>query len=105
MGELEGQCLWLPQGFIPMTSPLYCAEQNLIMAMMFNYLEDFLFLDTLGPTYIQRFEGMREFNVKEDFYGGSYTMELVFSYGNKTFYMELAEDDEGTFVDIMVFGQ
>lgn len=102
---VDGQCLWLPQGFIPMTSPIYSMEQNLIISMMFNYLEDNLFLDTIGPIYIKSFDGMRDFIVNEELYIGSNTMEIVFSYGDKTICIELAEDDEGTFVDVIVFGQ
>lgn len=105
MSELEGQCLWLPKGFIPMTSPIRCIEQNLLMAMNFRYLEESLWMDTLGPIYIQRFNGMRDFSAIEEFYIDDYTMEIVFRYGGKTIGIDLIEDKEGTDVDVRVYGQ
>lgn len=105
MSELGGQCLWLPKGFIPMTSPTRCVEQNLIMAMNFRYLEESLWVDTIGPIYIQRFNGMRDFSAIEEFYIDGYTMEIVFRYGGKTIGIDLIEDKEGTDVDVRVYGQ
>lgn len=103
--ELEGQCLWLPPGFLPMTSPVEFIEQNVMTAPVFSYIEENLWLDTIGPIYSQRFEKMRDFSVQEGDIGGHYYMEIVFSYGGKAFYIELTDTISGTDIDVMVFGQ
>lgn len=103
--ELEGQCLWLPNGFIPLTAPFDCYEQNVLTNPTFSYTEDGLWLDKIGPLYRQHFSGMRDFSVKEGEYGGHYSMEIVFSYGVKTIYIELCDGNAGTDVTVMMFGQ
>ena len=103
--ELEGQCLWLPNGFIPLTAPFDCYEQNVLTNPTFSYTEDGLWLDKISPLYRQHFSGMRDFSVKEGEYGGHYSMEIVFSYGVKTIYIELCDGNAGTDVTVMMFGQ
>lgn len=103
--ELEGQCLWLPNDFMPLTAPIYCYEQNVLISPVFAYTEDGLWLDTIGPIYRQRFKEMRDFSVQEDYFSGHYTMEIVFRYGSKTFYIEITDGNAGADVTISMLGQ
>ncbi len=105
MSKLDGQCLWLPSGFLPLTSPMDCLEQNVSTAPVFSYTEDGLWLDTIGPIYTKRFSKMRGFSVREGDSGGHNTMEMVFRYGDKTIYIEISDGPAGANVTAFVFGQ
>lgn len=103
MNELEGQCLWLPPDFIPFTAPIDCYEQNVLINPTFDYTEDSLWLESIGPVYLQRFSKMCDFSVQEGDSGGHYSMEIVFRYGGRTIYIELSDGNVGTDVQISMF--
>ena len=105
INELEGQCLWLPDGFLPLTSPMDCYEQNVLTSPIFIYTEDGLWLDTVGPIYNQRYREMRDFSVQEGDFSGHNAMEIVFRYGSKTFYIEIVDGNAGADVMVSMFGQ
>jgi len=48
---------------------------------------------------------MRDFSVQEDYFSGHYTMEIVFRYGSKTFYIEITDGNAGADVTISMLGQ
>jgi hypothetical protein len=105
MSRLDGQCLWLPPNFMPLTKPMDCLEQNVSTAPVFSYTEDGLWLDTIGPIYTKCFSKMRGFSVREGDSGGHNTMEMVFRYGDKTIYIEISDGPAGANVTVFVFGQ
>lgn len=99
--DANGLPIWMPKNFLILTRPIFELEKRPSTAsatLNFQYTEDGLWLDTIGPIYRAHFADVRDVRIEEE-----EEMEILFPYGNRVVEINLHNSPIGTAVSTTIY--